>query len=212
MYFKDRTEAGKELAEVLEAYTDQEAIIYALPRGGVIIGAEVAQKLQAPLDLVIVRKIGHPYQPEYAVCAISEKGSLVCNPETIEKIDPQWLKERIKQEQQEAQRRHQVYLNGKKHFSAKGKKAIIVDDGIATGLTMEAAVEEIKQQKPKEIIVAVPVIPEEAAQKLEIEGVKIATLDRTKDYLGSVGAYYDYFPQVTDQEVIDIMTHLDQDI
>lgn len=205
MHFKDREEAGEKLAQTLKKYQGKNAVVYALPRGGVVLGAIIAQRLNLPLDLVIVRKVGHPQNPEYAVCAVSEQGSLLCNPWELQEIDQDWLSEAIVREQAEAKRRHQVYLDKKTPSLATGKIAILVDDGIATGLSMDAAIEEVKSQDPKEIVVAVPVIPEETAEKLSNLADKVIALDKPKEFRGSVGAYYENFPQVTDKEVTALL-------
>lgn len=202
MRFKDRKEAGEKLAQVLEKYRGKNAVIYALPRGGVVLGAVIAQQLHLPLDLVIVRKIGHPQNPEYAICAVSEKGSLLCNHRNLYEINQDWLSNEICKEQGEAQRRHRVYLDEKEPIPAAGKVAILVDDGIATGLSMQAAIEEIKNQNPKEIVVAVPIMPRDTAEKLGIPANTVIALDKPQEFLGSVGDYYDHFPQVSDEEVI----------
>jgi putative phosphoribosyl transferase len=205
MVFADREDAGHKLAQALKKYQDQHPIIFALPRGGVVLGAEIAQELQSPLDLLIIRKVGHPLQPEYAICAVSENGHLVCNRRELAEVNKEWFKQKVKDEIAEAERRHQVYLDGRKPAEVKDKIAIIVDDGIATGLTAEAAIEEIKQQKPQKIILAVPVIPKETAERLGCEVNEIIALDIPEEFLGSVGAYYARFPQISDQEVIDLL-------
>src|SRR3972149_6377603 len=137
MIFKDRIEAGQKLAEKLRALKDEDLVIYALPRGGVVLGKEIAKALGKPLDLIVVRKIGHPTDPEYAVGAVAEDGHMILS-ETGKQIEKE-LKESIEKERKEAERRRKVYTEGKT-ISAKEKVAVIVDDGIATGLTMELAI------------------------------------------------------------------------
>ena len=205
MVFTDRQEAGKKLAEKLEKYKGRDTIIYALPRGGVVVGAEIAKILHCPLDLIIVRKVGHPYQPEYAVCAVAENSHLICNEEEVARIDQQWLKKEIEKERQEAVRRHQVYLSGLKLPAVKGKVAVLVDDGIATGLTMETAIQELRHGQPQKLVVAVPVAPKETVDKLSSEVDEVVGLSINEYFLGAIGAYYEYFPQVSDEEVIQIM-------
>lgn len=205
MRFANRQNAAKQLAEKLDSYKDKSVVVYALPRGGVILGFEVADKLQAPLDLIITRKIGHPYNSEYAVCAITEDGEMVCNEIERASLDPGELSRELEKEKREARRRRKIYLGNKKHISAEGKTAIIIDDGIATGLTMFAAVKSLKKEHPKKIIVAVPVAPHDVIEKLKKEVDQVVTLKDGKDYFGSVGAYYRDFPQASDQEVIDLL-------
>lgn len=203
--FLDRTEAGRNLANLLKSYQKQDVVIYALPRGGVVLGAEVAKALQAPLDLVIPRKIGHPYNPEYAICAVTETGPLVCNKAEVVEVDKKWLKQAIHTERQEAKRRQALYLAGRPMIPVEGKIAIIVDDGIATGLTIRAAIGDVKKRKPAKIVIAVPIIPKDTAELLKQEIDKVVALDTPEYFLGAVGAYYENFPQVTDQEVMKLM-------
>lgn len=205
MHFKNRIEAGQKLAEKLSKYKNKEAVIYALPRGGVVLGAEISRKLHLPLDLIIIRKIGHPQNPEYAVCAISESGHILCNEEEAKNVPQNLLENKILEEKQEIQRRHQTYLDGRKSISAAGKIAIIVDDGIATGMTVMAAVHEVLHQGAKKIVVAVPIAPKDVVDQLKLQVNEVIVIDAPSDFLGSVGSYYDDFPQVTDEEVIHLM-------
>lgn len=205
MRFKNRLEAGKKLAEALAKYKGAELVVYALPRGGVVLGREIAQELGAPLDLIITRKIGHPLQSEYAVCAVAEDGDLICNEAERPLLNEQWLRGEIEREREEARRRREIYLRNRRPVSAKNKTAIVVDDGIATGLTMQLAIREVKHNEPERIVLAVPVIPAEIAKKFKKEVDEVVTLDTPELYLGAVGAYYDEFPQVEDEEVIKLL-------
>ncbi len=205
MRFANRTEAGKLLAGALEPYHGDDVVIYALPRGGVVLGVEVAKALGALLDLVIARKIGHPFNREYAICAVSEDGHEICNEEEVASIDPAWFRRAEAETCAEAKRRRERYLGGRERLSAEGKTAILVDDGIATGLTMFAAIAEVKAMHPRRIIIAVPVIPAETAAKLQTQVDAVVALDIPTFFLGAVGAYYDDFPQVSDEEVIALL-------
>jgi predicted phosphoribosyltransferase len=205
MRFVDRQEAGKELAMALARYRGRDTVVYALPRGGVVLGFEVARALHASLDLVIARKIGHPHSPEYAVCAVTEKNGLVCNENERAKLDPEWLDRAVQRERQEAARRRKVYLKNVEHISPRDKTAIIVDDGIATGLSILAALQSVRAQKPRELVVAVPVAPHEIAEMLRSEADTVVILEESENYLGAVGAYYEYFPQVSDMQVIELL-------
>lgn len=210
MYFKDRVDAGRQLARLLEGFKGEDTVIYALPRGGVVTGAEIAKSLHAPLDLIITRKIGHPFQPEYAIGAVSENGYVVFNSEELSEISEEYLTSETEKQKKEAKRRREVYLSGRKPISCNGKIAILVDDGIATGLTMKAAINEIKiHYKPKRIIVAVPVAPPEIAHELEKIGVEFVALNTQKQFLGSIGAYYKNFSPVEDQEVVNLLINLE---
>lgn len=205
MFFRDRVDAGHQLASALDEYRGQEVVVYALPRGGVVLGVEVAKSLHAPLDLLITRKIGHPLAPEYAICAISEVGGLICNEEERARVDPRWLEVAIARERQEALRRRDRYLQGRHPISVEGKVAILVDDGIATGLTMRAAIDEVKRRHPRQVVVAIPVIPKETAAVLRREADRVIALDIPEMFLGAIGAYYEDFWPIEDEEVLRLL-------
>ena len=208
--FKNRIEAGKKLSEFFDHLSGKKAVVYALPRGGVIVGAEIARTIHAPLDLVITRKIGHPDQPEYAIGAITENGHSVLNKEEVLNVDEQYIKEESEKQRQEAKRRREVYLGERPPISSKGKTAILVDDGIATGLTMKAAIKELKMHYfPQRIIVAVPVAPKDIVDELGQEGVAVLSILTTRKFLGSIGAYYEDFSPVEDKDVIEIMKEVE---
>lgn len=200
--FADRREAGERLAHALAQYRNTDAVVYALPRGGVVIGAEVARSLGAPLALVIPRKIGHPENPEYAIAAVSEEGDVVGDGEE-QTVDPAWLAGEVARERDEARRRRIAY--GSPRISASGKIAIIVDDGIATGLTMRAALLSVKREKPAAIVLAVPAAPRSVVDSLRLSGAEVIVLDESEPFLGAVGAYYADFPQVSDEEVVRLV-------
>lgn len=208
MLFKNRTEAGKKLAELLSDCASEDVIVYALPRGGVILGAEIAKALHAPLDLIITKKIGHPSNPEYAVCALAEDGAPICNQSELEMLGHQWLEEEKHKAREEIQRRREEYVGNTTQKDIKGKIAIIVDDGIATGLTMIASIEEMKLHEPKEIVVAIPIVPYLTSLKLEGMVDKVVYVEATSDFLGAVGAYYEDFTQVDDDEVKRILKEI----
>ncbi len=208
--FKDRKEAGQLLAQQLIQYRDKDAVIYALPRGGVVLGLEIARALHVPLDLVIARKIGHPDNPEYAVCAVTEEGEPFCNEEERAALDPSWLEKEIKKEREEAGRRRKKYLEGQKHRSARNKIAIVVDDGVATGLTLRSALRSLRQEQPRELLVAVPVAPHELVNIFQTEADGVIILKDERNYLGAVGAYYQDFPQVSDEEVIELLKQVER--
>lgn len=205
MIFRDRKDAGARLAEALEKYKEEDAVLLALPRGGVVLGAEIAKRLDLKLDLIIAKKIGHPTNPEYAICAIAEDGPPVCNLAEVKNIDARWLAEEIILARNEIKRRRQKYLGEIRPYSVKGKTVIIVDDGVATGITMLAAIDELKQHSPKRIVVAIPVTPFDTAQKLKEIADDLVSLFIDETYLGAVGAYYEDFRQVEDSEVISLL-------
>lgn len=210
MLFKNRKEAGQKLAELLSDYASEDVIVYALPRGGVILGAEIAKALHAPLDLIITRKIGHPSNPEYAVCALAEDGAPICNQSELERLGHHWLEEEKHKAREEIQRRREEYVGDTKQKEIKGKTAIIVDDGIATGLTMIASIEEMKLHEPKTIVVAIPIVPYLTSLKLEGMVDKVVCVEATREFLGAVGAYYEDFTQVEDEEVKRILKEVNK--
>lgn len=212
MRFRDRQEAGALLADKLEDYAGQDVIVFALPRGGVPLGAEIAKRLHAPLDLIITRKIGHPYNPEYAIGAVAEHGRSFYNKKELEDMPKDWLENEEARLRNEIKRRRLKYLPDKNFDAVKGKTAIIVDDGVATGYTMLAAIDDLRQQSPARIVIAIPAIPESIAQRLESESDEIIALERTRHYLGSVGAYYHNFPQLEDGEVLALMEEARQSL
>jgi predicted phosphoribosyltransferase len=205
MLFKDRKDAGIKLAKALEKYKDEDVMVLALPRGGVVLGVEIANKLLAPLDIILTKKIGHPINSEYAICAITEDGDPICNSAEVKNVDSEWLIEEIQKVRSEIKRRKEMFQRGKILCAVEGKTVIIADDGIATGLTMIAAIEEIKKRKPKKLVVAIPVTPYDTAQKLRSMVDELVSLDVDVNYRGAVGAYYEDFRQVEDSEVISIL-------
>jgi predicted phosphoribosyltransferase len=210
--FRDRTDAGKKLGEALIGYRGQPVVVYALPRGGVVLGVEVARALEAPLDLIVVRKIGHPVQPEYAIGAIAEDGYVVSNPDEVTALDQTWFRRTTASELKEAQRRRRLFLQGRGPVSVKEKTAIIVDDGLATGLTMLAAIHEIRQRGPKRVIVAVPVAAAGTVRKLRPEVDDLIALYIPEGWFGAIGAFYQYFDQVSDEEVVRLMKSRGDDV
>lgn len=180
--------------------------VFALPRGGVPLGAEIAGSLKVPLNLIITKKIGHPHNPEYAVGAVSEMGSVVYNQDEISEISPLWLEQEIKNLREEINRRRSVYLPGRCPTDLGGKTVVIVDDGIATGYTMAAAIEDLKKTKPTKIVVAIPVVPEEIALRIAGSVDELVSLRIEKFYLGAVGSYYENFSQLQDAEVIALLS------
>ena len=207
MLFMDRTEAGVLLAEQLKKYEDKNVAVYALPRGGVVTAYEVAKYLKAPLDLVITRKISHPYSSEYAIAAVDEAGHVVGNRAELLSVDEDWLEEEIEKQRKEAVRRREKYNHRREKISPNGKVAVLVDDGVATGLTIRAGIRELRAFDPKELVVAAPVVPRSTLQVLRKEADDVVSLvtPANDTFLGAVGAYYEDFSQVEDSEVIEIL-------
>lgn len=203
--FRDRVDAGRRLAALLGKYKNQNAVIYALPRGGVPVAMEVARVLNCPLDLIIVRKIGHPMNPEYALGAVAEDGFLVVNEEELARVDPKWFEAEMEKQKQEAKRRRELYLQGREPITASGKIAIIVDDGIATGSTMQVAVKKVKRERPAKMVVAVAVSPKETAQRFAKEVDEFVAVTIPEIFWGAIGYYYDDFSQVSDEDVMALL-------
>jgi putative phosphoribosyl transferase len=208
MPFKDRLDAGCKLAAALAKYKDQKPVVLALPRGGVPVAAEVAVALNAPLDLVLVRKIGVPFQPELAMGAVVDGGApiVVRNEDVIRLagIDEQDFKAVCEQELAEIERRRQRYLGSRERVDVAGSTAIVIDDGIATGATTRAALRATRLRNPKTLVLAVPVAPTDNLAAMREEADDVVCLE---DYaiFGAIGYYYSDFRQISDQEVTEIL-------
>ena len=203
--FQNREDAGQQLAKMLEHYRGTDAVVLALPRGGVVVGDEIARALRLPLDIVVTRKIGHPDNPEYAICAVDEKGTLLCDEAERESVSKEWLKNEVERQRKEAGRRVRAYRGKGEPVEMKGKTAIIVDDGIATGLSLRLAVRVVKAEMPKRVVVAVPVAPSDIIQKLAREVDELIILLPPEEFAGAVGAHYREFEQVEDDTVIRLL-------
>ena len=205
--FADRRETGKLLASKLNAYQDcAEAIVLALPRGGVPVAFEIATRLHLPLDVWIVRKLGVPYHKELAMGAIAASGERVMNQEVLKwsNISPETIERVVKEETEELQRRDQLYREGKPWPSLTNQIIILVDDGIATGATMQAAIASLKPHQPKEIIVAVPLASPDICAKIQAEVDQVVCLLQPPS-LDAIGRWYLNFAQTSDQEVKDCL-------
>jgi predicted phosphoribosyltransferase len=206
--FQDRQEAGRRLAGALERFKGPDTVVFALPRGGVPVAAQIAKTLGAPLDLVLVRKIGVPFQPELAMGAIADGGELVVarNEDVIALagVTETQFHRAVSHETAEIERRRRLYLGGRDRVDAKGRTAIVVDDGVATGATTRAALRAVRARAPKKLILAVPVAPTESLDELRAEADEIICLESHEYFLG-VGCYYADFSQTEDNEVIDLL-------
>ena len=208
MPFRNRNEAGRELAKALASYKQQHPVVMALPRGGVPVAAEVATALDAPLDLILVRKIGAPFQPELAMGAVVDgRQPLVVRNETVIKlggISDEDFAEVSDQELVEIERRRKLYLGDRPHPDLAGRTVIIIDDGVATGATTRAALRAIRARKPRKLILAVPVAPTPSLTELREDADEVVCLEDYEDF-GAIGYYYEDFRQVSDTEVIDLL-------
>jgi predicted phosphoribosyltransferase len=203
---RDRHEAGSLLAERLSGYRDQKPIVLALPRGGVVVGYEVARALGAPLDVVVARKLGAPWQPELAVGAIAPRGVRVLNEDVLTWLDisEDEVEQIASLEASEMERRMRLFQGDRPEPKLKGKTVILVDDGIATGMTVRAAIEYIGQHEPGHLVLAVPVCAARTAEALRPEVDDLVSLKTPLELL-AIGYWYEDFEQVSDEEVVKLL-------
>lgn len=212
--FEDRVEAGRELAARLKPYANwPNVIVLGLPRGGVEVAAEVAKELHAPLDVFLVRKLGVPGQSELAMGAIASGGVGVLNPEVINTMDisESTIETIAREEHRELERKEKLYRDGRPAPNLRNRTIIIIDDGLATGATMRAAVSALRQQRPARIVMAVPVAAPEICAEFE-QNVDEVLCARTPDPLLAVGLWYRHFPQITDDEVRDLLQQTNAEV
>jgi putative phosphoribosyl transferase len=208
--FRNRSDAGRRLARVLVGTKDQHPIVLALPRGGVPVAAEVARALDAPLDLILVRKIGVPFHPELAMGAVVDGSAplVVRNEEIIKlaRVSEEDFASVRNHELAEIKRRRARYVGERSHPDLKGRAVIVVDDGIATGASTRAALRAVRKQDPSRLILAVPVAPTSTLQELREEADEIVCLEDHEPF-GAVGAYYADFGQTSDEEVTTLLAN-----
>jgi putative phosphoribosyl transferase len=208
MPFADRRDAGRQLAHALRRYKSEGVVVLALPRGGVPVAAEVAEALSAPLDLILVRKIGVPFQPELAMGAVVDGAAplIVRNEDVIAmtRVGEAEFNTICEQELAEIERRRKRYLGDRERVDVAGRVVIVVDDGIATGATTRAALRATRARKPKTLVLAVPVAPTDSLAAMKEEADAVVCLEDHESF-GAIGYYYDDFRQTSDQEVIDIL-------
>ena len=206
--FRDRAEAGRRLAARLAHYKGQDAVVFALPRGGVPVAEPIAAMLHAPLDLVLARKIGVPRQPELAMGAVADGGSpvVVRNEDVIAMagVDEAEFDAAARRELAEIERRRRRYLGTRTPCVTEGRVAIVVDDGVATGATTRAALRAVRARRPKTLVLAVPVAPPDALEALQSEADETICLEIHADF-GAIGYFYADFHQLDDGEVIAIL-------
>jgi putative phosphoribosyl transferase len=208
MPFRDRSDAGRRLAKGLAAYKREKPVILALPRGGVPVAAEVAAVLNAPLDLILVRKIGAPMQPELAIGAVVDGGQpIVVHNEDISQlvgVSEIEFKEICAAELAEIERRRERYLGDRTRVEVRGRVTIVIDDGIATGATTRAALRATRMRNPRKLVLAVPVAPTEALVEMRQEADDVVCLEAHERFR-AIGWFYEDFTQVADQQVIDAL-------
>lgn len=207
MIFSNRTEAGIKLTQALSKYKDRKGVIVlGLPRGGIPVAYEVAKGLNADMDVFVVRKVGAPYNEEFAIGAVAQDGGVYLDRETIKmlRIPDEAVKKIVDKKLREVDERVKRFAGGFSHPEIKGKTFILVDDGVATGATMKAAIEVLRQKQPKSLVVAIPVSPPSTVLELRDMADEVVCLYEDGGFM-AVGQYYSDFAQVEDDEVVQIL-------
>lgn len=207
MVFKNRNDAGKCLAkELVDFQKDTKTVVVGLPRGGVVVAEEIAKSLALPMDVILVRKLPYPPQPELAVGAVAEHGAVFVNDEFLEaaRINPRWLKDIIREQSAIIRERAATYRPHRHARDLKGKTVILVDDGIATGATMKVAIRAARTAGAAKVVAAIPVAAPSSIRELQTEADEVVCLDTPESFY-AVGQAYQSFDQVTDDEVISIL-------
>jgi putative phosphoribosyl transferase len=204
--FEDRAEAGRKLAGVLGEFKGKDVVVLGIPRGGVVVANEVAKALGAPLDIIVTRKIEAPGEPEYALGAVTQEGDVIMDRQAAESLgaSPSYLDDQVRKKKEEVKERMERLRGTAPYPRLEGKVVIVVDDGIATGSSVSAAVMSVKKRKPREVVVAVPVAPADAVEVLSSEGTRVVCLETPGPFL-AIGEFYGDFEQVEDLEVKRIL-------
>lgn len=202
--YRDRNEAGNLLALKLGKYNKTDAVVLAIPRGGIPLGFIVSEKLNLPLEVVLSKKIGHPLHKEYAIGAVTLKSSILS--EAATDISPLYIEEETENIRSLLKKRYKDYYGNRKPLKLKGKILIIVDDGIATGNTMLSIIKMLHDEKPQKIVIAIPVAPHDSIKKLQASPyVDEVICPLVPDYFQAVGQFYQDFDQVEDKEVKQLL-------
>lgn len=206
MIFRDREEAAWRLGNALLPYRGENVYVLAIPRGGVVVGAGVARVLGAPLDVIVPRKLRSPYNPELAIGAVAHDGTVYLDVSLgeIMGVDEAYLQQEVQYQRQEIARRLAAYRGGGEYPSMDGRTAIVVDDGIATGSTMIAALRAVRKMPGNQVVVAIPVAPAEGLHRLRPEADQVVCL-YTPPVFYAVGQFYEDFTQTTDEEVMALL-------
>lgn len=205
--FTDRADAGRQLASALAALvTDRDALVLGLPRGGMPVAAEIASALDLPLDVLCVRKLGVPFQPELAMGALASGGAIVRNEDVLAMVPSaeSAFQRVLEDERVELERRERAYRGGAAELDVRARTVIVVDDGLATGATMDAAVQALRTLGAKSIIVAVPVASPEAVERVRRDADDVVCLN-APSFFGAVGSFYEAFDQTSDEEVTTLL-------
>jgi len=209
MIFRDRLDAGEKLAELLSDYKGEQSAVIAIPRGGVEVGYVVASKLSSPLEVTVPRKIGSPADPELAVGAVAEDGTIYIDEEVSKMIGirDDWIRIEAERELQEVKRRIEVYRGGKPLPSLKGYTILLVDDGIATGATIIATARFLRKLEPEKLVIAAPVAPPEAVPKLSREADGLRFVETPSPFF-AIGQFYQDFSQLSDAQVLEYLSRV----
>lgn len=204
--FKDRRDAGRRLAQRIEGIKEADLFILAVPRGGVVVAFEVVKALGAPMDLIIPRKLGAPGNPELAIGAVTQDGTIVLNHDIVQElgVPKSFIDQEAAEQVKEIERRMKKYRGDAPPPQLAGRTVVLIDDGIATGATIRAAVQSVRRSRPKRLIIAVPVAPPSAVQSLEKDADEVVALE-TPEWFMAIGQFYENFDQTSDEEVIDLM-------
>ena len=197
--FKDRYDAAMQLVLKLEKYRGKDGIVLAIPRGGVPIGYVIAKELGLPLEIILSKKIGHPYNPELAIGSVTLHGAII--DDNVLDVDMDYIHRTADRILHDLKEKFRLYMGNQKPTSLKNKTVIVVDDGVATGNTLIATVHAIRKDKPKEVVIAIPVSPSKTTEKLRGISDELICLYTPQIFYG-VGQFYENFSQVTDEEVI----------
>ncbi|MEW5895818.1 MAG: phosphoribosyltransferase family protein [Candidatus Omnitrophota bacterium] len=209
--FIDRKEAGILLAEKLERFQGEETVVLGILRGGIIVAREIAVALNADIDIILSRKIGAPLNPELAIGAVSEDGAMVINEEIAADTgaDALYINEEKERQMTEIRRRGDIFRKVKPKVSLKEKIVIITDDGIATGATMQTTIWAVRNEKPKKIILAIPVAPQKTVEKLSRDADEVICL-KAPCYFGSVSNFFIRFEQIPDETVLETLKEINE--
>jgi putative phosphoribosyl transferase len=213
MIFQDRRDAGGRLADALREYRGRAPVVLAIPRGGVVVGYEVARRLDAPLDVVVPRKLRAPHNPELAVGAVAHDGSVYLDAPLVASlgVDEAYLRRETGEQLEEIRRRMIAYRDGRPAPVLRDATAIVVDDGLATGSTMVAALRAVRGMSPESVVAAIPVAPTDTADRLKGETDAVVCL-HTPTLFYAVGQFYVDFDQVGDDEVIDLLRRREREL
>jgi len=206
--FADRDDAGRQLAQRLDHLRDRDPVVLGLPRGGVPVAAAVAEALDAPLDVLVVRKLGAPHQPELAIGAVTNgrQPQRVVNEDVVRMlgISDEYLETAVQREVDEVKRRQSLYRSGRDPVDVTGRTTIVVDDGIATGATVRAGLKALRAQQPLALVLAVPVGPDATIEQMREDADEVICLETPRDFY-AVGQHYRQFTQTTDEQVIRLL-------